>query len=300
MADAAAGVTTIEPPYGIILDELRSGNAVPFLGAGASRLSTQSAKLPMGAELARILAADANFPSAEERDRGDLAKVASYYVDGSNRNALRRKLRNVFVNEGPGFNELHELLAAVANNLLIVTTNYDTLLERAFEQAGKAYDLIVYPADNQEYANGILWWKSGEPEPRKLRSNQFDIEDIGRTNIIYKMHGSVLPADSRWDSFVITEEDYVRFLSRMTNAVPPAFREYFSKRAFLFLGYGLRDWNMRVLLKEVSVSDITSWAILQNPTIFERKLWERRRVDIFDLPLETFVARMRAKMAGGQ
>jgi len=81
----------------------------------------------------------------------------------------------------------------------------------------------------------------------------------------------------------------------MNNAVPAAFREYFSKRAFLFLGYSLRDWNMRVLLKEVSVSDITSWAILYQPTAFERKLWERRKVDIFDLKLEEFVTKIRAR-----
>jgi len=93
---------------------------------------------------------------------------------------------------------------------------------------------------------------------------------------------------------VITEEDYIKFLS-LNNAVPPAFREYFSKRAFLFLGYSLRDWNMRVLLKEVSVSEITSWAILYQPSAFERKLWERRKVDMFDLKLEEFVAGIRAE-----
>jgi hypothetical protein len=94
---------------------------------------------------------------------------------------------------------------------------------------------------------------------------------------------------------VITEEDYVKFLSHMKNAVPPAFYEYFSKRAFLFLGYSLRDWNMRVLLKEVSVSEITSWAIMSEPSAFERRLWERRNVDIFDVRLEHFVATIRAK-----
>jgi hypothetical protein len=118
---------------------------------------------------------------------------------------------------------------------------------------------------------------------------------LGKRNLIYKIHGSVNAETDRWDSFVITEEDYVKFLSRMNNAVPAAFREYFSERPFLFLGYSLRDWNMRVLLKEVSISEITSWAILYQPTVFERKLWERRKVDMFDLKLEEFVAKIRAK-----
>ena len=287
----------IEPPYGIILDELRSGHAIPFLGAAASRVGYTEgspAFLPSGAQLANLLAEDAKFPSTDRYDRTDLAKVSSYYVDGSNRGALRRRLRRVFVDRTYQSNDLHRFLAAVADNLLIVTTNYDILLEQAFMEIGKPYDLVVYPADNREYANGVLWWPHGDSEPKKLKSNQLDIADLGKTNIIYKIHGSVNARADRWDSFVITEEDYVKFLSRMNNAVPAAFREYFSKRAFLFLGYGLKDWNMRVLLKEVSVSEITSWGILDRPSEFERKLWERRKVDIFDLTLEDFVQTIRA------
>jgi len=169
-------------------------------------------------------------------------------------------------------------------------------LEQAFLEIGKPYDLVVYPADNREYANGVLWWPHGDKEPRTLKPNQLDIDDLGKSNLIYKIHGSVNPKADRWDSFVITEEDYVKFLSRMNNAVPAAFREYFAKRAFLFLGYSLRDWNMRVLLKNVSMPEITSWAILYQPSTFERKLWERRNVDIFDLTLEEFVVAMRAKL----
>src|SRR5437867_2655955 len=239
MGASPRSVQDIEPPFGIILDELRSGNAIPFLGAGASRVGHEApdpAFLPSSAELAEILADAAKFPSNDERDRTDLAKVSSYYVDGSNRGALRRKLRRVFAGVSYSCNDLHRFLADVANNLLIVTTNYDTLLEQAFLELGKPYDLVVYPADNQEYANGVLWWPHGSAEPRKLKSNQMDIADLGKSNLIYKMHGSIWPPADKWDSFVITEEDYVRFLSRMNNAVPAAFREYFSSRAFLFLG----------------------------------------------------------------
>ena len=144
---------------------------------------------------------------------------------------------------------MHLLLAKVADKITIVTTNYDNLLEQAFAEAGKPYDLVVYPADNAEYANGVLWWPHGQPEPRKMKSSDIDVEDLRQTNVIYKMHGTVWKDSPVWDSFVITEEDYVRFLSRIKNAVPAAFRRHFSARSFLFLGYGLRDWNLRVLLR---------------------------------------------------
>lgn len=285
----------VEPPYAAILDELRLGKAIPFLGAGASRVGFKeggASFLPSGSELASMLADYANFPSSDKTERSDLSKVSSYLVDGTNRGALRRKLHTVFAGDQVHSTSLHRLLAKVANNLMIVTTNYDTLLEQAFTEAGKPYDVVVYPADNQEIVNGVLWWAHGANEPRKLKSNEIDTDELGNTNVIYKMHGSVRPGAERWDSFVITEEDYVTFLSRMKNAVPPAFRAYFSDRAFLFLGYGLRDWNLRVLLKQVSNPDMTSWAILHEPSAFEQALWRRRHVDIFDLSLEAFVTAM--------
>ena len=275
---------------------------MPFLGAGASRVGFQegdSGFLPSGSELARLLADYANFPSTDVRERGDLSKVSSYLVDGTNRGALRRKLHGVFANDGARSTPLHRLLATVADNLLIITTNYDTLLEQAFTQAGKPFDVVVYPADNQEVANGVLWWAHGSTEPRKLKSNEIDVDELSRTNIIYKMHGSVRPGAERWDSYVITEEDYVGFLARMKNAVPPAFRTYLSERAFLFLGYGLQDWNLRVLLKQVSNPDMTSWAILQQPSAFEHALWQRRNVRIFDMRLETFVAAIEERLSTG-
>jgi hypothetical protein len=291
-------IPRVEPPYGTIVQELRSGMAIPFLGAAASRVGMQPgdpAYLPSGKDLAEILASDSRFPSQDERDRGDLGKVSSYYVGGSTRGALRRKLRGVFVNEAYRFNELHRLIAQLANNLFIVTTNYDTLLEQAFQAQGKKYDLVVYPADNEEYANAVQWWPHGADEPEKVKSNQFEMESLAGTNVIYKIHGSVRPDAGTWDGFVITEEDYIRFLSRMDNVVPSSIRSYFAERAFLFLGYALNDWNMRVLLNEVSVPGITSWAILNNPSLFEETLWKRRKVDIFHVELEDFVATMRAQ-----
>jgi hypothetical protein len=285
----------VEPPYPAILDELKAGRAVPFLGAGASRvgfIEGGPAFLPSGSELAGLLADYANFPSTDKSERSDLSKVSSYLVDGTNRGALRRKLHTVFDNREIRPTPLHRMLAAVANNLMIVTTNYDTLLEQAFAEAGKPYDVVVYPADNQEIANGVLWWDHGQDDPRKLKANEIDTEELANKNVIYKIHGSIRPGADRWDSFVITEEDYIVFLSKMRNAVPPAFRSYFSQRAFLFLGYGLRDWNLRVLLKQVSNPEMTSWAIIDEPSSFERVLWQRRKVDIFDMRLEDFVAVM--------
>jgi hypothetical protein len=124
------------------------------------------------------------------------------------------------------------------------------------------------------------------------------------------MHGTINREADKWDNFVITEEDYIEFLSRMTanKAVPSLFFEHFRTRSFLFLGYGLADWNLRVILRNLTKflpaksaggddeEMLPSWAVQYRPSELEIKLWERRNVSIFDLAIDEFVVKMRERI----
>jgi hypothetical protein len=307
----------VDPPYGIIANRLAAGRVVPFLGAGASLVQRPPGKawapdntmlLPSGLDLAHFLADEAEFPSDDPNDVDDLAKVSSYYAAVAGRRALRERLRDVLKHDYEP-TPLHRYLASISAPLVLVVTNYDTLAEQAFRAAGKPYDLIVYPADRMDIANAVLWWPYGEAEPLVRPPNELDI-DLNVTTVIYKMHGTVMQKTEKWDNFVITEEDYVEFLSRMTRglAVPSLFYPYFRERSFLFLGYSLRDWNLRVVLRNLAKyfarrsddddEDLPSWAIQRNPSELERRLWSTRNVNIFNVELEQFVMRLSERRQG--
>jgi hypothetical protein len=305
--------TGITPPFGDIWDGLKAGNVIPFLGAGASLAGRTGSEPwtdastfpPSSRELAHLLAERSSFPSQDQIDRDDLAKVSSYTADISGRGRLRERLRTV-LNRRYQQSSLHTFLAAIPAHLLAVVTNYDTLLEEAFRAAGKPYDLVVYPAERPSIGNSLLWWRDGAGEPEAVEAKELDL-DLDTRSVIYKMHGTVWPDEARWDNFVITEEDYVEFLSRMTtntsSAVPAQFYQYSRTRSFLFLGYSLRDWNLRVVLRNLrrqaetagvalDDGDVPSWAIQRNPSMLEQRLWMRRNVEIFDMDLEAFVLQL--------
>ena len=312
-----------EPPYGEIADLLSQGQVVPFLGAGVNfgtrppgaGWSLEAGDfLPSGAELSRFLAGRSNFPSNDDHDVTDLAKVASYFVEASGRKPLRERLRKIFDRDFTPC-DIHGLLAEIAAPLLIVTTNYDDLTERAFVKAGRPYDLVIHPTDRKDVQASVLWWKHGESEPAAVPPNQLYI-DLETTTVVYKMHGTVDRSQRKWDSWVITEEDYVDFLSRMTGqtAVPALFMRHFRTRHFLFLGYGLRDWNLRVVLKNLTGAassvpvpadddgdeeDLRSWAIQFRPSELEVELWSSRNVKIYDVDINEFAARLREQRSSG-
>lgn len=316
-----------KPPYNVIWEQLKGGKLIPFLGAGASlcsrpvtetgeqrRWSVAEGFPPSGRELAGWLARQCSFPELTETD---LAKIASYYEVQARRRLLVKELRGIFGREyrhGP----IHDFLASAPVPLLIVTTNYDDLIERAFQARGRPYHLVTC-SDRAEWAGSVLWWEPGAATPNVQAPKDLKLS-LRDTSIIYKMHGTVT---AQHDSFVITEEDYVGFLARMTysNAIPARFMLQFREASFLFLGYGLRDWNLRVLLESLrrglrrkelrpETEDLPfpqaltaspeeddddlypSWAIQHQASELDGELWQRRNVKIFDMRIDDFVARM--------
>lgn len=303
------------PPFGEIVRALWNGRVVLFIGDRASSTkrspdsvpcSTQASYLPSGVELSHVLAEDI----ALHADDDDLARVSSYYETFQGRPALRERLRQILVPQadtGILVPPLYSLLAEVPVPLLILSTCFDTQIEQAFRAAGKPYDLVIYPADRKDLASAVLWWPHGDTQPRTPAPNELDI-DLATTTVIFKMHGSVRPENDEWDGFVITEDDHVEFLSRVAakSAIPSLFFAYLRDRSLLFVGCRLHDWNLRVAIRSLSRyfarrttaeadDEIPSWAIDEQISELEVKLWRRRGVYPFQIAIGEFVAKLRER-----
>lgn len=289
---------TLEPAYAAIADLLSKGRVIPFLGPGASLSWRQrgatwnsgSDYLPTADELARYLAARVNFPG---RETFDLPKVAQYYSVLAGRAPLYNDLHKVFSRnyEPTG---LHHFLAGISVPLLIVTTNYDDLIERAYQLSNQPFHLIIHTVE-QTSGDTILWQRHDQSKPVEISPRDLDIE-LDNVTVIYKMRGSVSHSDPWQEHYVITEDDYADFVSRMSRgrAIPAIFAEPFQTRHFLFIGYTLGDWSSRIFLNRFEKDlrrpkRIVSWAIQRQPSALEARLWRDRGVEIYDMDIEDFI-----------
>jgi hypothetical protein len=295
------------PPYPLIRSRLESGKAIPFLGAGASIggraedfkwTKGAGAFLPTASELASHLARSTEFPADESRL--ELAKVAQYFGMVGGRAALQDELRAIFDQNYP-VTPLHTYLARITKPLLIITTNYDDLMERALQAEGRQYHVVVHTTDTA-MREQMLSWPPGAAHAERVLPNKFDI-DPHRAGVtfVYKIHGAVDRQRAENDQYVITEDDYVEFLARMMRgkAIPVGFPKYFVGRHFLFLGYGLHDWNLRVVLNRVGRDldrqrKVPSWAVQHRPSALERRFWQDRGVEVYDLLLDDFIRHLSA------
>ena len=288
-------------PYPWIADLLRGGQVVPFLGAGASLVGPMAPawrfpgadRLPTGTELRNDLAQLASL-AVQDPGGPELATVAQYCSYAVGRSDVRERLHAIFARPYH-YGEIHRYLAGLPNPLLVMTTNYDDLLEHAFRDAGKPFDLVVHQTSDLAHAGHVAYWPHDGSGPLYEKPSRLDI-DLEHVSVIYKMHGTVSQGDPSQDSFVITEDDYVDFLVNMesTTPIPARITDEFAQRHFLFLGYGLADWNFRVVLGTLrqALAQHKSWAIKYQASTLEEAIWTSRNVLIFDMTVDDFVAQL--------
>lgn len=293
------------PPYGLIAEALMTGSVVPFLGPGANfgkrnpgeQWTSDSAFTPSLYELSHHLAKEIAFPSYN--DIGDLTKVASYFVDMVGSRALYERLHDIFDKDYEAC-AIHTYLSQIPHPLLIVTANYDDLLEKAFKKAGRPYDVVYTLTGKRARGGTVAWWKHNADEPVQVSANEITI-DLQKTNVIYKIRGTCIRSagSAKWDSFVITDDDYLDCIVREANqlAVPASFMDYFSRRHFLFIGYELRDWDMRLVIEKLTQMQEfelpRSWAIQFRPSSVDVRRWEVRAINIYDAEINEFTSQLR-------
>ena len=96
------------------------------------------------------------------------------------------------------------------------------------------------------------------------------------------------------DSYVITEDHYIEYLARkdVSNLIPVQIAAKLRKSSFLFLGYRMRDWNLRVILHRIwgeQRLSYKSWAIQLEPEPIEQEFWSKRGVEILRMGLDEYV-----------
>jgi len=295
--------------YSTVVRSMAEGRVVPLLGAGVNLASRPRGKawkqgqyLPNGYELAKYLAGIFYFP--EETDL-NLLRVSQYVVAKEGLGPLYDELRKLF-NENYPATPVHEFFATLPGKLrkqgtpqyqVILTTNYDDALERAFDKAGEPYDVIWYIADREP--RGKFWHRPpGAAEPKVIdRPNAYDGLAIDERTVILKIHGAVDRSNPERDSYVITEDHYIDYLTKtdIGQLIPAELLVKLTRSRFLFLGYSMQDWNLRVILHRIwgqQPLSYKSWAIQRDPNEIEQELWEARGVDVFDIPLLKYVTEL--------
>jgi hypothetical protein len=303
--------------YWLVASRILAGRVVPFLGAGANLCGRPDGVswalgefLPSGRELAESLAGHSRYPLDDDMD---LLRVSQYVDAVLGEHALYEYLRSTFDADYPP-TSLHRLLAEIPALLrergrppmLILTTNYDDSLERAFADRGEPCECLWYEAKRGQSRGRFIHGRA-DGAVTIDRPNEYLTPELREHTVVLKLHGAIDRHDPKRDSYVITEDNYIDYLSNgdIAAQIPITLRENMSESHFLFLGYSLRDWNLRVVLHRMwgaQTLDLKSWAVQRERMTgklseIEQKLWsDRGDVDLLYVPLDDYVTKLRAQL----
>lgn len=199
------------------LEEIEANNAAIFAGAGLSFKSGYVNWKGLLSEFADKL----NLDIAKETD---LVSLAQYYLNkkSNNRNALNKKILRSF-HHGKSPNENHEILARLPISTYW-TTNYDRLIERAFENANKIVDV--------KYTTAHL-------------ADTIDDRDV----VLYKMHGDI----EHPNEAILSRDQYEKYFDSHGAYINALSGDLVSK-TFLFIGFSFTDPNLEYVFSRIRVT----------------------------------------------
>jgi Sir2- and TIR-associating SLOG family/SIR2-like domain len=194
-------------------DALASQDAALFMGAGVSRAAGFVDWKSLLREITDELGLDIDRET-------DLVALAQFHV---NQRGTRAKINQVLIDElmkEAVLTPIHEVVSRLPVDT-VWTTNYDELIERSFEAAGKMIDV-----------------KRTIPNLAQQRR--------GRNVTLYKMHGCVtLP-----DEAVLTKDDYEGY-DKKRSLFSDSLKGDLIEKTFLFLGFSFTDPNIEQILGRV-------------------------------------------------
>lgn len=221
-----------------IASSIKKGRCILFLGAGVNycgheheQLYTKEQRPPTGRELAELIKAELVHKELVQDDY-NLSEVSQYHEleQGAFDSLMDLLVKHIKTGKSPS--PLLYYLASMPFQY-IMTTNYDQLFETALRAMNKQPYIGIYNRQRDKLTYDV-------------KPSEVSVE----RPFLYKVHGDI---DSR-SSIVITDEDYIQFILRMSdkenyNPIPQSFTDALTTKSILFIGYRLMDYNLRLLFK---------------------------------------------------
>ena len=195
----------------VLNNALEHNKLVPFVGAGVS----YDSGVPLWNDIIKKICEHLGLDSKNQ----DYLKIPQYYYNNRGFKEYKDLLNDIFLSNTYTPNELHRSIVDLGTDL-IITTNYDKLLEATFVERGKFVDVICEDKDFTYSMNS-----------KKL----------------IKMHG-----DLDRGNIVLKEDDYINY-SQNFCLIENFLKSIIGSHTLLFIGYSLSDYNVKQIFSWVKM-----------------------------------------------
>jgi hypothetical protein len=237
----------------VLLDSIDHGSCIPVIGSDLSVVSDDGDRHNLAIELSHELATIIKEEKGiEVPDPNNLSLTAQMFQNQLTRDELISEVKSFYENHTDSLlakgAPVLERLAALPFSLF-VTSRHDIAMERCLHHQDRQPEVKTY----------------------HFKGNRIKtLGSLGTINqpLVYQLYG----AFDDPQSLVITANDVLDFLKSVVAGepgLPVDLQNLFHDKNFLFLGFGLGDYHLRVLLHALKLSKSNMSFALENPPVAE-------------------------------
>lgn len=276
-----------------IIAGIRTGQIVPYLGAGALKGVTElggSEAIPADSD-SLILAMNGGQPMAP-RLMYEFPRAAMNMEHKKGRNFVNRFLHETYSKRNWSRAQVHDWLAEI-KPAYVIDINRDTQLQDSYADTphtlirgisrigGSNYRFFIHHYDGKSY--------------QEIEQDKVDT----RLPVLFKPMGSPLP-DS---TFIASDADYVDYITELMGgfAIPSFLKDYRKGKQYLFLGMYLTRDTERMVLSDMiyAAKEPAGWALIPEPGKKEKRFCERKGITIINADISDLLDAAQAQPMAG-
>lgn len=253
-----------------LVDQFTSGNGVLWIGAGLSVASGLPSWNDLIDKMRGVLAERGTFSEEELKNSLNNLEAAQLFRDIEGADAYESFLRKHLRDPVQANVANNKILAAIMDlisrlwpqpGLLVVSTNFDTLLEDAFYK------------------------KYGKRAQAVIRTQHTKLVHTSRDLIVIKPNGDI----DDIESIVFTMQDYYAYRETKRH-ISDVVENLMRQKTFLFVGYGLGDFTFNSMLGGLQASlgkfPRTAYVIAKNDSAARNTVLKSMGIEV--VPMDTY------------
>jgi tetratricopeptide (TPR) repeat protein len=258
-----------------LVDQIKDGNVILFLGAGAAFDSEhkKNIKPPTGKELSNLIANEFLDESYKDMDLQYISEIA---ISERDLFTVQKFIAEIFKEFKPGS---HHLRIPLYRWHSIFTTNYDLIIEEAYEKIDSRQQILA------------TFVKNGERIKDKM---------IFPNSLMYnKLHGSITDINDNDLPLILTPDQYVDHKENR-NRLFERLKDQSIEYPILFVGFSFADLDIRQTLKELDKLGSArprSFMIGPNITDAEQRLWDLKKISSIKCTFKEFMEQLKIEIS---
>jgi hypothetical protein len=177
---------------------------------------------------------------------------------------------------------------------VVITTNYDDVLERRLAECGQPYHLFSYQADGPQ--RGLFYHRDAQNGLRVIERPR-NIRHLSAAIVIVKLNGGFDRQGRIPESYATARLDYWDLAARIPEALPAVIRDRVKAGPLLILGSGLGTPDIESFIRFAHKDrpGPRSWAVTKKRD--GKEYWQQCGVEILNAPVNLYVRELASRLA---